>query len=57
MSERIEQPIWKIKSEDKDKKSIRGGCHRHAPHSSALTQSWPVTMADEWCGEFEPPKA
>ena len=39
--------------DDAEKKSVRGGCHRHAPRSSALTQSWPVTQADEWCGEYE----
>ena len=53
---RFWDPIWKLQSEDGDKKSKRGGCHRHAPHSSALTQSWPMTLADEWCGDFEPRK-
>ena len=53
---RFWDPIWKLQSEDGDKKSKRGGCHRYAPHSSALTQSWPVTLADEWCGDFEPHK-
>ena len=48
--------IWKLKSGDSDKKSSRGTCHRHAPQSSALSQSWPVTQADEWCGEYEPQK-
>ena len=32
-----------------------GTCHRHAPRpSEAHPTHWPRTMADEWCGEFEP---
>ncbi len=46
-------PIWKLESGREKKRSTQGACHRHAPHSSALTLSWPTTKADEWCGEFE----
>ena len=53
---RFWEPIWKLKSKDSDKKSIRGCCHRHAPHSSALTHSWPVTKAAERGRDFVPQK-
>jgi len=49
-------PIWKLESKVEEKKSKRGGCHRYAPHSSALTQSWPVTQGEDWCGDFESTK-
>ena len=46
-------PVWTLNLGNGDMRSKRGGCHRHAPRSSALTQSWPVTKSDQWCGEFE----
>ena len=49
-------PIWNLKTRHNDKKSVHGACHCRAPQRSAMTQSWPVTDADEWCGEYEPQK-
>ena len=46
-------PVWMLKLETADKHSKRGGCHRYAPRSSALTQSWPMTKTDDWCGDYE----
>ncbi len=46
--------IWSLKLERQEKRSKRGGCRRYAAHPSALTQFWPVTDADFWCGEFAP---
>lgn len=47
-------PVWTLGWGSEEKRSKRGGCHRHAPRSSPLTQSWPITKSDHWCGEFEP---
>jgi hypothetical protein len=34
----------------------RGRCRRHAPTPSlsGLEALWPITRADDWCGQFEP---
>lgn len=38
-----------------DKFSLR--CKRHAPiqitNSGAKQDQWPITFADDWCGDFE----
>ena len=55
-------PIWSLKSERRQKRSPtslrarskRGVCRRYPARPSALTQFWPVTDADFWCGEFAP---
>ncbi len=46
-------PVWALNLDSANKRSKRGGCHRYAPRSSALTLSWPMTDADDWCGEYE----
>ena len=50
---RFWEPLWRLETTHPEKKSVRGGCHRHAPRSSAMTQSWPMTDIDDWCGEYE----
>jgi len=35
----------------------RGTCHRNTPHPVAGFGVWPITLGNDWCGEFKAKQA
>jgi hypothetical protein len=39
------------------KKDVEGECHCHCPepgYAGKKRARWPLTLASEWCGDFQP---
>lgn len=44
--------FWRARKDHKDHKYDKDGrCHRGRPEHG---KPWPMTCADDWCGEYEP---
>ena len=34
--------------------TAEGQCRAHVPVITAGTSAWPITVASDWCGEYDP---